>query len=78
MFESVHGSAPGIAGRGVADPIGAIRSAAMTAGHLGHAEAAAEITGATARVPATSPVRTRDPGGSASEAGFTSAVLRYL
>ncbi|MFI5666118.1 tartrate dehydrogenase [Streptomyces sp. NPDC051704] len=78
MFEPVHGSAPDIAGQGIANPIGAIWSAAMMLDHLGHPGAAAEITDAIARVLATTPVRTRDLGGSASTAEFTSAVLRHL
>ena len=48
MFEPVHGSAPDIAGRGVADPVAAIRSAAMLLEHLGEAEAAARVSAATA------------------------------
>ena len=43
MFEPVHGSAPDIVGRGVANPLGAIWTAALMLDHLGHAEAAAEI-----------------------------------
>ncbi|MFE3580167.1 tartrate dehydrogenase [Streptomyces vinaceus] len=78
MFEPVHGSAPDIAGQGMANPIGAIWSAAMMLDHLGHAGAAAEITDAVARVLATTPVRTRDLGGSASTTEFTSAVLKHL
>lgn len=78
MFEPVHGSAPDIAGQGVANPIGAIWSAAMMLDHLGHPEAGAGITDAIARVLATTRVRTRDLGGSASTAEFTSAVLRHL
>ena len=42
MFEPVHGSAPDIAGQGIANPVGAVWSAAMMLDHLGHAEAAAE------------------------------------
>jgi 3-isopropylmalate dehydrogenase len=48
MFEPVHGSAPDIAGKGVADPVAAILSAAMLLEHLGHAEAADRVTGAVA------------------------------
>ncbi|MFF4010827.1 isocitrate/isopropylmalate family dehydrogenase [Streptomyces sp. NPDC001717] len=76
MFEPVHGSAPDIAGQGVANPIGAIWSGAMMLDHLGHPRAAADITDAIARVLATTLVRTRDLGGSASTAEFTAAVLR--
>ncbi len=46
MFEPVHGSAPDIAGQGVADPTAAIRSAAMLLDHLGHADAAARVEAA--------------------------------
>ena len=63
MFEPVHGSAPDIAGRGVANPIGAIWTAALMLEHLGHAEAAAEVVDAIAAVLARGDVRTADLGG---------------
>ncbi|MEU6715078.1 tartrate dehydrogenase [Nonomuraea sp. NPDC046802] len=75
MFEPVHGSAPDIAGRGVANPIGAIWSAAMMLEHLGQQRAADEIVAAVAAVLAKGDVRTRDLGGTASTAEFTAAVL---
>lgn len=78
MFEPVHGSAPDIAGQGVANPIGAIWSVGMMLDHLGHPEAAADVTDAIARVLATTAVRTRDLGGRASTAEFTSAVIQHL
>jgi tartrate dehydrogenase/decarboxylase/D-malate dehydrogenase len=77
MFEPVHGSAPDIAGRGVANPIGAIWTAAMMLDHLGHAEAAAEIETAIAAVLAKTDVRTRDLGGTASTDTFTRALLEF-
>ncbi|MBX7268542.1 3-isopropylmalate dehydrogenase [Micromonospora sp. Llam7] len=46
MFEPVHGSAPDIAGRGLADPVAAVLSAALLLDQLGHADAAARITAA--------------------------------
>ena len=49
MFEPVHGSAPDIAGRGVADPVAAIRSAALLLEHLGEADAAARVSAAASR-----------------------------
>jgi 3-isopropylmalate dehydrogenase len=49
MFEPVHGSAPDLAGRGVADPTAAILSAAMLLAHLGHAEEAARIEAAVVK-----------------------------
>ena len=78
MFEPVHGSAPDIAGRGIADPIGAIWSAALMVEHLGHADAAAEIVDAIAAVLAETDTRTPDLGGSATTAEFTAEVVRRL
>src|SRR6202035_4656719 len=66
MFEPVHGSAPDIAGRNVANPIGQIWSGAMMLDHLGHPDAAAAIVRAIETVLAHSDVRTRDIGGRAS------------
>ncbi|MFI5614164.1 isocitrate/isopropylmalate family dehydrogenase [Amycolatopsis sp. NPDC051903] len=56
MVEPVRGSAPDLAGRGVADPIGAIWTAALMLGHLGHAKAAAGIEQAIADVLAETPL----------------------
>jgi tartrate dehydrogenase/decarboxylase/D-malate dehydrogenase len=78
MFEPVHGSAPDIAGRGVANPIGAIWTAAMMLEHLGHPAAAAEVTAAIAGVLAKTDIRTPDLGGSATTTEFTAAVLQFL
>ncbi|MEV4079296.1 tartrate dehydrogenase [Nonomuraea fuscirosea] len=78
MFEPVHGSAPDIAGQGVANPIGAIWSAAMMLDHLGHAEAAEQIVAAIASVLAKGDVRTRDLGGTVGTDEFTQAVLALL
>lgn len=66
MFEPVHGSAPDIAGRGVANPIGQVWSGAMMLEHLGHAEAARAIVSAIESVVAEGKVLTRDLGGRAS------------
>ncbi|MFF0223917.1 tartrate dehydrogenase [Streptomyces sp. NPDC004629] len=78
MFEPVHGSAPDIAGRGIANPLGAIWSAAMMLDHLGHPAAATDITDAIAAVLAETPVRTPDLGGSAGTAEFTEKLLELL
>lgn len=64
MFEPVHGSAPDIAGQGIANPIGQIWSGAMMLEHLGHADAAAAIVQAIETVLSEGP-RTRDMGGTA-------------
>ena len=78
MFEPVHGSAPDIAGQGVANPLGAIWSAAMMLDHLGRPEAGAQVMAAVREVLATSGVRTRDLGGDAGTKAFTDEVLRRL
>ncbi|WP_232666613.1 tartrate dehydrogenase [Pseudonocardia sp. TRM90224] len=75
MFEPVHGSAPDIAGKGIANPVGMLWSAAMMLEHLGHAEAAAEVVDAFSQVLAGTPVRTRDLGGSATTKEFTDEVI---
>lgn len=75
LFEPVHGSAPDIAGQGVANPLGAIWSASMMLDHLGHAEAAAEVFDAFASVLAADGPRTRDLGGTASTDEFTRRIL---
>ena len=77
MFEPVHGSAPDIAGEGIANPIGMIWSGAMMLDHLGETDAAASIVNAIERLLAESELRTRDMGGRASteELGRTIAGL---
>ena len=65
MFEPVHGSAPDIAGKGIANPIGQIWSGAMMLDHLGQPEAAASVVRAIETVVQRGP-RTRDLGGSAT------------
>src|ERR1700726_113254 len=65
MFEPVHGSAPDIAGKGIANPISQIWSGAMMLEHLGEKEAAHAIEQAIFKVLAHSDVRTRDIGGNA-------------
>jgi tartrate dehydrogenase/decarboxylase/D-malate dehydrogenase len=66
-FEPVHGSAPDIAGKGIANPVGAIWSAVLMLGHLGEADAAAALMDALERVCSSGP-RTRDIGGEATTA----------
>ncbi|RZE96731.1 tartrate dehydrogenase [Streptomyces albidoflavus] len=78
MFEPVHGSAPDIAGQGIANPLGAIWSAAMMLDHLGHPKAAKDITDAIAAVLATTDIRTPDLGGTAGTAEFTEKLLELL
>jgi tartrate dehydrogenase/decarboxylase/D-malate dehydrogenase len=73
MFEPVHGSAPDIAGKGIANPVGAIWSGAMMLDHLGEDEAAAGVMAAVERAMAAG-VRTSDLGGSASTEDMVRAV----
>lgn len=74
LFEPVHGSAPDIAGRGIANPVGQIWSGAMMLEHLGAADAAADLMRAVEQVLAAG-ISTPDLGGTASTDGFTEAVL---
>lgn len=78
MFEPVHGSAPDIAGRGVANPIGAIWSAAMMLEHLGQTEAARELESSIEASLESERTRTRDLGGSADTEAALRAVLDAL
>lgn len=73
MFEPVHGSAPDIAGRFIANPIGQIWSGAMMLDHLGHADAAAKVMQAIETVLLSGP-RTRDIGGDASTQDVGTAI----
>jgi tartrate dehydrogenase/decarboxylase/D-malate dehydrogenase len=74
----VHGSAPDIAGQGIANPIGQIGSAAMMLDHLGEREAAAEIVGAIERTLAERTLRTRDLGGNADTSACGKAVAEMI
>ena len=75
LFEPVHGSAPDIAGKGIANPIGMIWSGALMLEHLGHAEAAADVVDAIERTLADpSAPRTPDVGGRATTAELGRAI----
>jgi len=76
LFEPVHGSAPDIAGRGIANPVGAIWSAAMMLGHLGHHEWEDRIVDALSKALATA--RTPDLGGSNTTEEVAAAVVDAL
>ncbi|MCX8572779.1 MULTISPECIES: tartrate dehydrogenase [Hyphomicrobiales] len=65
LFEPVHGSAPDIAGKGIANPVGQIWTGAMMLEHLGHRDAADAIVRAIEEVLANEALRTRDLGGKA-------------
>ena len=75
LFEAVHGSAPDIYGKGIANPIGQIWSGALMLEHLGHPDAAAAVVGAIERVLADpSAPRTPDIGGKATTEDVGKAI----
>jgi tartrate dehydrogenase/decarboxylase/D-malate dehydrogenase len=78
LFEPVHGSAPDIAGKARANPIGAIWSGALMLRHLGEAEAAARIETAIERVAAEGEFLTAELGGSASTHEVGDAIAREV
>jgi tartrate dehydrogenase/decarboxylase/D-malate dehydrogenase len=78
MFEPVHGSAPDIAGKGIANPIGQIWSGAMMLDHLGHQEAAAAVEQAITNVLENSFLRTPDMGGKATTVELGEAIAEMV
>ena len=79
VFEAIHGSAPDIAGKGIANPIGQIWSGAMMLEHLGHPDAAAAIVAAIERVLADpSAPRTPDIGGKATTVDVGKAIAAQM
>jgi isocitrate dehydrogenase (NAD+) len=78
IFEAVHGSAPDIAGRGVANPTALVQSAVMMLHHIGEESAASRIERALIEVYRKGQVRTQDLGGNATTDTFADAVCREL
>jgi len=78
MFEPIHGSAPDIAGQGVANPVGAIWSAALMLGHLGYPEWEAAVVAAIAGFLATGEGRPKDLGGTAATEDVGKAICDEL
>ena len=74
----MHGSAPDIAGKGIANPTGLMQSAVLLLSHLGEKTAAERLHAAIYKVYATRRSLTSDVGGSASTSAFTDAVVRNL
>jgi tartrate dehydrogenase/decarboxylase/D-malate dehydrogenase len=78
MFEPVHGSAPDIAGQGIANPIGQIWSGAMMLEHFGETEAAAAVERAIVEVLAEGGTRTPDLGGNAGTKDLGATVTAAI
>lgn len=78
LFEAVHGTAPDIAGKNVANPIALLLSALMMLRHIGETEAAARIDAALNHVLFARETITRDLGGTASTTEFTDAIIAAL
>jgi tartrate dehydrogenase/decarboxylase/D-malate dehydrogenase len=78
MFEPVHGSAPDIAGRGIANPIGQIWSGAMMLAHFGETAAADAVERAIAEVLADGGARTPDLGGNAGTKDLGAAITAAI
>jgi isocitrate/isopropylmalate dehydrogenase len=78
MFEPVHGSAPDIAGKGIANPLAAMLSACLLLDHLGLTKSAAALHRAVAKVLKAGKPRTPDLGGDSRTGDVTSAVIAAL
>jgi isocitrate dehydrogenase (NAD+) len=78
VFEAVHGSAPDIAGKGLANPLACIMSGVMMLNHIHEEPIAGKIKASYDAVLAEGKVLTRDLGGSAGTAEFTEAIIRRL
>lgn len=78
IFEAVHGTAPDIAGKNIANPLAAILSATLMLRHLGETDAAARIQAAVEAVVGEGHHRTRDLGGNASTTDVTHAIAQAL
>jgi 3-isopropylmalate dehydrogenase len=78
MFEPVHGSAPDIAGNGLANPVGAILSSALMLENLGHEDASKDIEAAVQNVLRAGKHRTHDVGGKTSTSAMGKAVVERV
>ncbi len=78
VFEAVHGSAPDIAGQGIANPTALLQSGILMLRHLGEREAADRVEKAMLKVYAEGRVRTRDVGGTSHTDEFAAAVIEAM
>jgi len=78
IFEAVHGSAPDITGKGIANPLALMLSAALMLDHVGLGDKAARMRVAIDKVLREDNIRTGDLGGKANTREFTSAIVKRL
>jgi isocitrate dehydrogenase (NAD+) len=78
IFEAVHGSAPDIAGKGVANPLALLLAAGLMLDHVNRSDLATRLRGAVLKTLQEDGVRTRDLGGQATTRDFAAAVVRRL
>jgi len=78
LFEAVHGSAPDIAGRGIANPVSQMLAAGLMLEHVGYGELAQRLNQAIRQTLNDDNVRTPDLGGNASTSTFTDALIARL
>ena len=78
LFEAVHGTAPDIAGKGLANPTALLLSSVMMLRHIGEADVASRVEGAIGRLYREGAHLTRDVGGTASTTEFTDAVIGIM
>ena len=78
IFEAVHGSAPDIAGKGLANPCALLLAAALMLDHVGRQDLATRVRAAIERVVVTDGIRTRDLGGKATTSDLTAALRQAV
>ncbi len=78
VFEAVHGSAPDIAGQGIANPTAILMSGIMMLRHMGETDAAVRVENAMMEVFTEGEIRTKDLGGTAKTADFASAIIENI
>jgi isocitrate/isopropylmalate dehydrogenase len=78
VFEAVHGSAPDIAGQGIANPTALLQSGILMLRYIGERDAAARVENAMLAVFEEGRVRTRDIGGTAKTAEFADAIIQKM
>ena len=78
IFEAVHGSAPDIAGKGIANPVSILLAAGLMLEHVGRLDLAQKLRSAIDGAINTAKVRTGDMGGSARTKEFAQAIIRQL